>query len=112
MACRCSEISKCERDIALINGDIAQKLNNARNNSAAMAAKFSAISRSLSEAIFANNLDKVDQRLSTIKKQHEGYIDNLQSKRTSELSRVKSRRTSYDNEDRRYHEMLEQKAGK
>jgi len=105
MACRCSEISRCERDIALLSGEVAQKLNNARTNNDSTMSKYPALSNSLTKAVSADNSDKVNQRFATIKKQHEGYMENLQSRRSGELSRVRSRLENYRNEDRRHHEM-------
>jgi len=104
MACRCNEIARCERDIALITGDIARNLNNARNNNDRNMSAAANLSRSLSDAVLTNSIERVSQRIQAIKKQHEGYLDNLQSKRANELSRIKSRLENYDREDRLYHE--------
>jgi hypothetical protein len=112
MACRCSEIAKCERDIVLLGGEVAQKLNNARSNNDSALAKYHALSSSMAGAVSVGNLERVNQRFTAIKKQHDGKLENLQSRRSGELSRIKSRLESYRNEDRRYHEMLAQKAGR
>ena len=112
MACRCNEISRCEQDIALLSGEVAQKLNNVRANYNATMSKYTTLSGSLAKAITIDNIDKVIQRFAAIKKQHEGNMESLQSKRSGELSRVKSRMESYKNEDRRYHAMTTPVAGK
>jgi len=109
MSCRCSEISRCDREIALISGEIAQRLNNAQSNNDSMMAKFPAVSNSLSDTIFIGNLEKVSQRAAAIKKQHDGLLNNLQSRRSGELTRIRNRRSSFESADRRYHEMMEQR---
>ena len=111
MACRCGDINKCERDIALLGAEINRRLNSARDNDDHILSKHPSLSQALSRAVYAGNLDKVSQRFSAIKKQRSGFADNLQSKRSGELSRLRSRLDSYRNEDRRYHDMLAQKAG-
>ena len=109
MACRCSEISKCERDMSLLGGDVAQKMNTARSKNDSTMSKYPTVSQSLSEAVFAQNFERVDQRFTAVKKQHDSYIDALQIRRGSENQRVRNRLDSYRNEDRRYHEMMAQK---
>ena len=104
MACRCSEISRCERDITAIAGDINRKLNQARDNNNTLSTKYSAFSNTLLEAVHANNLDTINQRLTSVKKKQVGYMDNIQTRRANQQTRVQNRRNSYDNEDRRYHE--------
>ena len=112
MACRCSEIAKCERDIELLNGDIYRNLNSARTYNDSTLAKYPVLSSALAGAVYADNLDRVTQRFIAIKKQHEGQLDSLQTKRSNELTRVRNRLESFRNEDRRYHEAQAQKAGR
>ena len=112
MMCRCQDIEKCERDIALLNGEINRKLNCARDNQDITMAKHFALSQALSGAVFIRNQEKVSQRLSMIRKRQGEQIENMRTKRSSELSRLRNRLENYQNEDRNYHEKTAQRVGR
>jgi hypothetical protein len=104
MSCRCNEITKCEDDIALIEGIITYALKNARANNYNTMARSSGLNRSLQNAVFIENLERITQRFDMIKTKCDGNIDNIQSKQSYELSRITSRCERYIDEDNRYHE--------
>jgi len=105
MACRCSEISRCERDIALLRNDIAKKFNDAQINIDRTLSAATSISRSFSDAVFTNDPDRISQHFATVKKQHDGFIDNLQAKRYSELQKADILLKRYKSEDSSHHEV-------
>lgn len=109
MACRCNEISKCERDISVLTGEIARKLNSVQTSNNNAMRKISPLINSLSEAISINNMAKIEQRFSSISKKQDGFVETLQSKRTDELRKVRTRLRRYEDEDRSYHEKEAQK---
>jgi hypothetical protein len=105
MACRCVEIQKCEQDIRLMERGLAQELSAAQRNCSQGTVKMLALGSDLTSASYVGNMARIDTRLAAIKKNQDGRVSNSLAKCSSELSRIQSRLISYDNEDRRYHEM-------
>ena len=109
MSCRCSEIQKCDQDICSLESELAREFEVLQQNSHLVTA-LSGLGQDLIAAVSVDNIDRIETRLKAIKKQRETVTGNLQTKRSNELTRVRSRRTTFESADRRYHEMLEQRA--
>ena len=105
MACRCNEIGKCERDIALLSAELNRRLNSARDNNSGAMSQCSGIGQCFLGAVSVDCRDRLSQRFSSIKSRRSTQLDNLHSKRTGELSRLRIRLENYKSEDKRYHEM-------
>lgn len=110
MACRCNEVGKCDQDIRYLERDLAQELNTAQRNSSLGTAMMPALRGDLANAAFVTNMLRIETRLAALKKNQDNYANNCLSKRSGELTRIRSRRNNYEYEDRRYHEMMEQRA--
>jgi len=110
MSCRCSEIIRCEQDVELIAGEVTHKLGYVQNKNDYAMKKCPDLGCSMLNAVFTDTLERLTQRFSTIKKQQDGNIDNLQTKRANELKRTQSRLDSYIREDERYHDMMAKRA--
>ena len=105
MVCRCRDIEMCVSDIRILESELAQELNAAQRNNGLGTSAIQALGQNLTSAAFVDNMARIETRLTAIMKQRDVYFSNLQSRRSSELSKVLSKRSSYENEDRRYHEM-------
>ena len=112
MMCRCQDIEKCERDIAILSGVLNRELNRVRDNQDLAMSKYNALSQALSDAVNIHNLERICRRFSVIRQRQSEQTESLQLKRSGELSRLRSRLVNYQNEDRRYHEMIAQRAGR
>jgi len=108
MACRCSEMQKCEQDIRRLESKLAQELSAVQRYCNLGTEIMPALGRDLTTAAFSGDIARIDIRLAAIKKEQDKIVGNVLSKRLSELSRIQNRLTSYDNEDRRFHEMKAQ----
>ena len=112
MACRCSEISKCEQDIRLLEKELAQELNSAQKNSNQGTTLLLAFGQDLTSAVYLAALTRIDTRLVVLKKNQDNLVNNCLVKRTGELTRLRSKRAAYENEDLRYHQVLEQRGAR
>ena len=109
MACRCAEIKKCDHDIRLMEGELAQELRGGQR-SGSLEAALAALSRELASTALAENMEQIDKRLAALAKQREKHAAAVQARLSGELTRIRNKRALYENEDRRYHEMLEQRS--
>ena len=106
MACRCSEIKKCEQDIRLLENELAQELRITQESCGQGTPILSALSQDLTKAVFVNNISRAEIRLSAIAKKQDGRVSSSLDKRAGELRRIRNKLSNYENEDRRYHRTL------
>ncbi|MCL1975335.1 MAG: hypothetical protein FWG61_04140 [Firmicutes bacterium] len=109
MTCRCNEIQKCEQEIRRLEKDLAEAINAAQAHSSQGAAIIPAFAQDLTSAVYIANITRIDMRLTALRRIQEKYIQNCLDKRKAELQRLRSRQIIFENEDRRFHEMINAK---
>jgi hypothetical protein len=112
MACRCGEIQRCEQDIQLLASSFGKELQAIQEKSRCWTAKMPELSQDLANVIFAANMTRIEMRVAAIKQTQEKRVSAALAKRVSELTRIKSKLSLYENEDNRYHEMEQMRAGR
>jgi len=113
MACRCAEIKKCEQDIQLlesVTSGFGKELRTIQEKNSRWTAMIPELSQDLANVIFAANRTRIETRLVLIKQNQNKRVNAALAKRMGELTRINSKRKLYDTEDKRYHEMMEQRA--
>lgn len=113
MACRCSEIRKCEQDLQLLTSSTSgfcRELRTIEEKSSRWTIKMPELSQDLASVTFVANMTRIETRLAAIKQNQEKRVSAAVAKRISEVTLIQRKRDLYDNEDRRYHEMMAQKA--
>jgi hypothetical protein len=68
------------------------------------------LSQDLARVIFAANMTRIETHALAIKENQKRRVSAAQEKCLNELTRLKSKRVLYQSEDRRYHEMMEQRS--
>jgi hypothetical protein len=113
MACRCSEIQKCEQDIQLLSSvtsSLIKELRIIQVQNRHWMSKILDLSQDLADVIFVANRTRIETRLAAIKQNQEKRVNAADAKRLSESTRMNNKLDLYEKEDERYHKMMEQRA--
>jgi hypothetical protein len=104
MVCRCREVEECGNDIRVLERELGQELSTAQRNGGLESQIVTSLGRDLTRAAYVENIARIETRLAAIIKQRDGHFNNLQSRRSTKLSKVLSKRSNFESEDRRHHE--------